>query len=572
MTADKRIGFASERYCEYPGSYADKIESELENLRGNRFLERFFELDHTLWADDPEEISNRLGWVRCPETMLRTAEEVEDFSDSAREKGFADVLVLGMGGSSLSSEVFKNVFDAPEGAPRLSLLDTTDPDFILKTRKSTDLSNTLFVVSSKSGSTVETFSLMKYFHGELLRETPNAGKNFICVTDPGSKLVEIARAHGFAKVFLNNPDIGGRFSALSCFGLVPASLAGIDIKKILMSASLELLDLQNASGEESGENPCVRFGTFLGTMAREGRDKLGFVFSDRLSSFGCWAEQLIAESTGKNGTGILPVLDERDFDPSRAGNDRMTVILSERRDPRADDTADRLADSGVPFVKITVDDPYQIGAEFFRFEFAVALAGSLMGINPFNQPDVESAKIFAKNFLERYMKEGGLESPERDFSVGKLAFSSNEDITSIDELRDVISSRKEGSYVSLQAYVDPGKEIAEELLALRETVDGMTSVPVTLGFGPRFLHSTGQLHKGDSGNAFFVQIVSENENDLPIPDDMCSAESGLSFGILKKAQATGDFMSLDEKGRSVVSIRVPSNVSESVREIRRLLA
>lgn len=571
MSVDDRIGFVSQRYCEYPGSYADKIESELENLRENRFLERFFELDHTLWGDDPEEISNRLGWVRCPEAMLRTAEEIEDFSTSTKKKGFADVLVLGMGGSSLSSEVFKNVFDTPEDAPRLSLLDTTDPDFILKTRKNTDLSKTLFVVSSKSGSTVETFSLMKYFYGELLKETRNAGENFVCVTDPDSKLVEIAHEHGFERVFLNNPDIGGRFSALSCFGLVPASLAGVDIKKILMSASFELLDLENTSVETLGENPCVRFGTFLGTMAKEGRDKLGFVFSDRLSPFGCWAEQLIAESTGKNGTGILPVLDEGDFDPFLVGNDRMTVIFSERCDPRVDDTAARLADAGIPSVKITVDDPHQIGAEFFRFEFAVALAGSLMGINPFNQPDVESAKIFARSFLERYLREGKLESPECDFSVGNLSFSSNEDIMSIDELKDVISSQKKGSYISLQAYVDPGEEIMEELLSLRETVDGMTSVPVTLGTGPRFLHSTGQLHKGDSGNAFFVQIVSENENDLPIPDDMHSTESGLSFGVLKTAQATGDFMSLDEKGRSIVSIRVPSNVSESVREINKLL-
>ena len=571
MPAERSYDFESERYSEYAGEHLGAIESELSNLERNRFIERFLSFDHTLWGDDPAETANRLGWVNAPEQMLTAVDEIEEFSESARKKGFTDVLVLGMGGSSLSCEVFANAFDAPAGGLRLSLLDTTDPDFILKTRTEIDISKTLFVVSSKSGSTVETVSLMKYFHGELLREKRNPGENFVCVTDPGSGLAETAGEHGFAKVFLNDPDIGGRFSALSYFGLAPASLAGVDARKVLESARTALLGVKRTREGKYGENPCVRFGTFLGTLAREGRDKLRFVFSDGLFSFGCWAEQLVAESTGKDGAGILPVLDERDFNPSSFGDDRVFVLFRERGDAAIVSAASHLRDAGVPFAEITVDDPHEIGAEFFRFEFAVALAGSVMGINPFNQPDVESAKVFARKFLESYLEKGEPEFPGGDFSRDDLVFSSNAKIGSPEELRELVSSKDKG-YVSIQAYVDPREENSKELLSLRDTLGRTSRVPVTLGFGPRFLHSTGQLHKGDSGDGLFFQVVSENSNDVPIPDDMGSAESRLSFGILKAAQATGDFRSLDEKGRTVVGIRVPSDVGAGIRKVARLFA
>lgn len=571
MSTERSYDFESERYSDYAGDCRDAVESEISNLEKNRFLERFFDFDHSLWGDDPEEISNRLGWVNAPEEMLGSVDEIERFSESVRRKGFTDVLVLGMGGSSLSCEVFANTFDAPPGSLQLSLLDTTDPDFILKTRKETDISKTLFVVSSKSGSTVETTSLMKYFYGELLREKPNPGENFICITDPGSGLAKTAGEHGFAKAFLNDPDIGGRFSALSYFGLVPASLAGVDVGKVLESARSVLLEARTARAGKYGENPCVRFGTFLGTLAREGRDKLRFVFSDGLFPFGCWAEQLVAESTGKDGVGILPVLDEGHLNTSGLGNDTMFALFRRRGDEAMESATSRLRDAGIPFAEITVGEPHEIGAEFFRFEFAVALAGSVMGINPFNQPDVESAKVFARKFLESYFEKGELESPESDFFHDGLVFSSNADMGSPEELKELVSSKNEG-YVSIQAYVDPREENSKELLSLRETLGRISRVPVTLGFGPRFLHSTGQLHKGDSGDGLFFQIVSENSNDVPIPDDMGSAESGLSFGILKTAQATGDFRSLDEKGRTVVCIRVASDGGTDIQKVARLFA
>lgn len=571
MSTERSYDFESDRYSEYAGKHLGAIEAELSNLEKNRFIERFLSFDHTLWGNDPEEISNRLGWVNAPERMLGAADEIEEFSESARKKGFTDVLVLGMGGSSLSCEVFASTFEAPESALRLSLLDTTDPDFILKTRNETDISKTLFVVSSKSGSTVETVSLMKYFYGELLREKQNPGENFVCVTDPGSGLEATAAECGFRKVFLNDPDIGGRFSALSYFGLVPASLAGVDVRKILESARRELLGVRNAKEGKYGENPCVRLGTLLGTLAREGRDRLCFVFSERLFSFGCWAEQLVAESTGKDGTGILPVLDERDFNPARPAEDRMFALFREKGDAAFESAAAGLRNAGIPFAEITLDDPHEIGAEFFRFEFAVALAGSIMGINPFNQPDVESAKIFARKFLKNYLEKGELESPAGDFSSDGLVFSGNADIGSPEELKEIISSKDRG-YVAIQAYVDPREENLKELLSLRETLGKISRAPVTLGFGPRFLHSTGQLHKGDSGDGLFIQIVSDNSSDVPIPDNVGSAESGLSFGILKTAQAAGDFRSLDEKERMVFGIRVPSDVGSSVRRVARLFS
>ena len=569
MSTKNKVGFESRNYFECVGDYQSVIESELLKLERNRFAERFFNHDHLLWADDPSEITNRLGWVYLPEEMLLVTDEIEGFSESVRKKGFTDVVVLGMGGSSLSSEVFRNIFTPKDGFLRLTLLDTTDPDFIFRTRNNLDLLKTLFVVSSKSGSTVETVSLMKYFYSELAEKTDSAGEHFVCITDPGSKLIDTARKHGFSRVFVNDPNVGGRFSALSYFGLVPASLAGVDIRKILQSAASVLLELKNTVEGNCHESPSFRLGVFLGVMAREGRDKLGFVFSEKLFPFGYWAEQLIAESTGKNGVGILPLLDEASSDAPRDGQGRAYIVFSLREDKDADTVAGRLSESGVPFVKIIVDSPDAVAAEFLRFEFAVALAGSIMGINPFDQPDVESAKSFARSFLELYGETGELESEKPDFSENGLVFSSNGNIESPEHLRELVSSKKRG-YISIQAYVDPGEENSKELLSLRAQIERISSVPVTLGFGPRFLHSTGQLHKGDSGEGFFIQVVSRTANDLRIPDDVGSPESVFSFGILKMAQATGDFKSLNEKGREVVRIGIPSEVAENIAKITQL--
>lgn len=571
MSAENKAGFESLSYTEYAGDYQSAIESQLLKFKKNRFAKRFFGHDYLLWADDPSEITNRLGWVHLPENMLGATDEIRDFSESVRKAGFTDVVVLGMGGSSLSCEVFRNILAPRGGFLRLTLLDTTDPDFILKTRQNISLPKTIFVVSSKSGSTVETVSLMKYFYGELAKETDSAGEHFICITDPGSKLIDTSHKHGFRKVFINDPNVGGRFSALSYFGLVPAALAGVDARAILQSASSVLLELKSAAASgDCNESPSLRLGTFLGVMAREGRNKLGFVFSEKLFPFGYWAEQLIAESLGKEGVGILPLLDEPGALAPQPGEDRAYIVFSLRGDDDTDAVSERLARGGVPFVRITVDSPDAVAAEFLRFEFAVAVAGSIMGINPFDQPDVESAKAFARKFLKLYRETGETEPRKTDFSIEDLVFSSNRDIESPEHLRSILSSKKTG-YISIHAYVDPGEENSKELHSLREQIENISSVPATMGFGPRFLHSTGQLHKGDSGEGFFIQIVSRNANDLPIPDEVGSAESVFSFGILKTAQATGDFKSLSEKGRAIVSIGIPYEAAASIRKISRFL-
>ena len=569
MCSKAKTRFESSNYREYLGSYASGVESELSRLEKNRFAERFFKHDNTLWNNDSSEISNRLGWVYLPEKMLLTVEEIDDFTESIKKKRFTDVVVLGMGGSSLSSEVFRNIFPARDDFLRLTLVDTTDADFICKTEKSLDLSKTLFVVSSKSGSTVETVSLMNYFYERVSKRTDSPGEHFVCITDPGSKLLEIAREHRFAKVFINDPNVGGRFSVLSYFGLVPASLAGIDIRKVLQSAASVTAELKNAVGGKYGQSTSFRLGVFLGLMANEGRDKLCFFFSEKLSSFGYWAEQLIAESLGKDGVGILPLLDEEKTSAHLQKKDRAFLLFSLRGDETIDTVARELSETKAPFVSMVIDDPYEIAEQFFRFEFAVAVAGSIMKINPFDQPDVESSKAFSRNFLKFYQETGKFDLVDSDFSWRGLVFSSNGAIKSPEDLKNLASSKNNG-YISIHAYVDPGEENLNELLRLRARIEKISSVPVTLGFGPRFLHSTGQLHKGDSGEGIFIQIVSDNENDLRIPTATGSSESVFSFATLKTAQAIGDFKSLDEKGREVIRIGISSNVSKNIQTITNL--
>ncbi len=572
MSERRGTGYRVRGCREFAGSLKEPIETELSALEEKRFARRIFSSDHTLWRGGPEEITNRLGWLRLPKRMLPAAEEIDGFSESVRKKGFTDAVVLGMGGSSLSSEVFRSVFPVRRDFLRLSLVDTTDPDFILRVRRGLDLRKTLFVVSSKSGSTVETVSLMKYFYGELEKITDSAGKHFVCITDPGSALAETACSHNFAKVFLNDPDVGGRFSVLSYFGLVPASLAGIDIKKMLGSAAEVLYDLEKVS-EEGGlrENSSFRLGTFLGVAAREGKDKLGFVFSEKLFPFGYWAEQLIAESLGKNGVGILPLLDERFSASSLGKRDRAYMLFSLGVDKEVDAVSESLEAAGLPFVKMVLSEPEYAAAEFLRLEFAVAVAGSIMNINPFDQPDVESAKVFAKDFLDLYRETGGEYSVPSDFSWDGFAFSSNINLESPRQLAEFIRLKTDG-YISIQAYVDHGEENSESLYSLRREIEKISSVPVTLGFGPRFLHSTGQLHKGDSGKGFFIQMVSRNAEDISIPDEVGSRASVFSFEILKAAQATGDFRSLDEKGREVAAIGISPEVSADIQKIRKIFS
>lgn len=555
--------FISDKYYESLGKYKRDIESQLKNFKEKNFLEKFFNFNYLLWCDNPEEITNRLGWLYIPYVMQDLVAEIKAFADVIRSEGFRDILLLGMGGSSLSADVFIDVFGVAQGRPNLTIVDTTDPDYIDELSHKIDFSKTLIIVSTKSGGTVETLSAMKFFYNKF--KSKDAGRHFIGITDPGSKLLKIAQDFKFRKVFVNDPNIGGRFSVLSYFGLVPASLIGIDIEKILKSATKQCDELKKPESEYL-KNSALRFGTVLGFLSKMGRDKLTFVFSEKLYSFGYWAEQLIAESTGKKGVGILPVLDQKNLSTEYLSDDRLFVAFTAPDDFDIDSQLSKLEDMGHPLVKIVVNDLYDIGAEFFRFEFATSVAGSILGINPFDQPDVESAKVMAREFLEELGSSKKANTQIPDFVDNDLEFYSNFNLKSVDGfIRELQTS--DYSYVSIQAYVSPNQKNIEKLKEFRTNLEDMTKLPVTLGFGPRFLHSTGQLHKGDNGKGFFIQLVSQNKTDLYIPDELDSKDSSLTFGVLKKAQAAGDYKAIDLKNRNVVSIHFSSNIEVEIQKL-----
>lgn len=557
------FSYKSKRYFEFLGDYNKDIKSQLEKFKKKKYLEKFFNFNYFLWSDDPCEITNRLGWLYIHSVMLDAVRSIESFTNEIKNEGYKDILLLGMGGSSLSSDVFKDVFGTKKGFPDLTIVDTTDPDFIYELRQRIDIKKTLVVVSTKSGTTVETLSAMKFFYNEF--GSKNAGRHFVGITDPGSKLLKIADDFKFRKVFVNDPNIGGRFSVLSYFGLVPASLMGVDIKKVLKSASSLCSDL-NSPNADYFDNPTLRLGAVLGVLSKNGRDKLTFVFSKKLYSFGYWAEQLIAESTGKNGVGIMPVLDQNSFSKEHLSDDRLFIVFTTPDDKKTEKTVYEIAGQDQPLIKIVLEDINQLGGEFFRFEFATSVAGSILGINPFDQPDVESAKIMARVFLDEFGKSENPKGQKFDFETNGLKFSSNIKLRSFGDLINKIRNGSQ-SYISIHAYINPNVENNNKLKKLRDRFEYESHLPVTLGFGPRFLHSTGQLHKGDKGKGLFIQLVGENHHDIPIPSEIGSKDSQISFGLLKKAQAKGDYMALDSKKRSVVTVSLSSDTPGDIQKI-----
>ncbi|MGH7884143.1 MAG: hypothetical protein ACRENO_00450 [Thermodesulfobacteriota bacterium] len=563
MPTTIKFSYKSDRYFEFLSDYKKDIKSQLKEFKKKKYLEKFFNFNYFLWSQNPDEITNRLGWLYIHSVMLDAVSDIESFAEEIKNEGYRDILLLGMGGSSLSSDVFKDIFGIKKGFPDLTIVDTTDPDFIYELRKRIDLKKTLIIVSTKSGSTVETLSAMKFFYNEFGGK--NAGKHFIGITDPGSKLLKIADDFKFRKIFVNDPNIGGRFSVLSYFGLVPASLMGVDIGKVLKSASSICSGL-NHQDADYFDNPALRLGTILGVLSKHGRDKLTFVFSKKLYSFGYWAEQLIAESTGKNGVGIMPVLDQKNFSKEYLSDDRLFIVFTTPDDKKTEKRMCEITGQKQPLIKIVVDDINQLGAEFFRFEFATSVAGSIMGINPFDQPDVESAKIMTKKFLDELGKSANPKKKKYDFEKNELKFCSNISFISFEDLINKIRSGKQ-SYISIHAYINPDFQNKNKLAKLRDRLEDQSHLPVTLGFGPRFLHSTGQLHKGDKGKGLFIQLVGENNHGVSIPDELGSNNSRISFGLLKKAQAAGDYMALDSKNRPVVTVYLSSDTPGDIQKI-----
>lgn len=553
-----------------PGELRPAVLETLRRLQRERVVERIWNHDYTVWKEDPAEISNRLGWLHSPANMPRHLPAIRSFAESIRSAGYGHALLLGMGGSSLAPEMFRLIFGTRTGYGTLDVLDSTDPGAILARTRRLDPAKTLFIVSTKSGGTVETLSLMKYFYNLALESLgqQDAGEHFIAITDPGSTLEETARELGFRQIFLNEPDIGGRYSALSYFGLLPAALAGVDIDRLLQSAAQPAQSCRAAPEANDPVNPGARLGAIIGTLANKARNKLTLITSPAIASFGTWVEQLIAESTGKEGRGILPVHGESLAAPEVYGPDRLFVHLYLQNDSGNRKTVQALAAAGHPVVQIELADIYDLGAEIFRWEMATAVAGHLMGINPFDQPNVESAKALARRMVAAYRKEGRL--PEirpalredwvtvyADFSAGGIA----------EALRGFLAKAAAGTYVALQAYVTPTADIDAALDNLRTRLRAITGLATTVGYGPRFLHSTGQLHKGDAGQGLFIQFTADSSADAAVPEEAGSTESWLSFGTLKMAQSLGDRQALLDAGRRVIRFHLSGDPAAGLRRL-----
>lgn len=549
--AEKRAELGHERtqMMAQLGKYAAAVDAAVSELEAKDIMGRIWDHDHTVWRPDPDEISNRLGWLHAPEIMVSNVDRLKSFTDSIGDAGYTQVVLLGMGGSSLAPELFARTFDAREGHPDLLICDSTDPDALADLRSKLDLSRTLFVVATKSGGTVETLSFFKYFYNEVVAElgAEGAGDHFVAITDGGSKLEKLATAYNFRDTFLNDPNVGGRYSALTYFGLVPAALLGIDLQRLLDRAAA------TATASQTAGSDAARLGAILGALANEGADKVTFLMAPELVSLGDWIEQLIAESTGKEGKGILPVVGEPLVEPDGYGDDRLFVHIG-FADEAESDELEAIRDSGAPFVSLHLTDRYDLGAQFMLWELATVVAGHLLDIQPFDQPDVEAAKVLARQMVESYSETGelpdGASQPATDAA-----------------LRDFVAQAQPGDYLALQAYIQPTDDTDAALDALRRALLDQTGLATTVGYGPRFLHSTGQLHKGDGGNGLFIQFTADNRADIDIPDSAGQPESSMSFGVLIAAQALGDAQALRDAGRRVLRVNLGSDPAAVLHEL-----
>jgi transaldolase/glucose-6-phosphate isomerase len=566
----------------YLGKYQSIVDDAMSQLRENKIVPRIWKHDHMVWKDDPKEIINRLGWLNSPEQMLEAVTEIESFVNEIKNAGFTQTLLLGMGGSSLAPEVFRKVFGVKVGYLHLGVLDSTDPESVRFYSEKFAPGKTLYVVSTKSGGTVETMSFMKYFYNQVKEKlsTQNPGDHFIAITDPGSGLENTAKSLNFRKIFLNDPDIGGRYSALSYFGLVPAGLMGVDLLTLLERAATMACNCEGCNCPVSGINTGALLGATLGMLAKQGRDKLTLVSSSKISYFGAWVEQLIAESTGKEGMGIFPVDGEVLADADSYVNDRLFVYLHLQDDNGYDNAIQALQKAGHPVIQVDLIDLYDLGGEFFRWEFATAVASMFLRINPFDQPNVESAKVLAREMVASYKKEGSLPKNDATIQAGNIAIFTKDSVSDLSsDIRTFFSKLNMGeneglnrSYVAIQAYLNPSKKADEILQKIRTGIQKKYRVATSLGYGPRFLHSTGQLHKGDAGFGLFIQITADSDLDIPIPDNAGKPNSSITFGVLELAQALGDRQALLNAGRNVIRFHLSEDPIEGLIKISKLLA
>ena len=554
-----------------PPQLADKLALAQQAWRLRENTQRLWSKDASLWTGRDE--GAWLGWLDIVGDELRDAAQLRDFGQELRESGFSDVLLLGMGGSSLGPEVLAKSLGSAPGYPKLHVLDSTDPDQVRRFESGIDVARTAFIVSSKSGTTLEPNVLMDYFFARVSDAVGDAaGRNFVAITDPGSQLQKTAEDRGFRHVFFGVPSIGGRFSVLSKFGLVPLAASGHDVRTFLELAAA----MAKACGPKAppAENPGVSLGLTIGVLALNGRDKLTVLASPSIAAFGAWIEQLVAESTGKKGRGVIPIADEPLGDVSAYGTDRLFVYLRDEGQPDAaqDNAADALERRGHPLVRIRLHSPAAIAQEFFRFEIATAVAGAILGINPFDQPDVEASKVATRAVTEAFEKTGALPRETPVFEKNGVALYTDPD--NAEKLRKLgaaatleswlkahFARLNSGDYFALIAYLDATAARLTALQSLRATIRDRTHAATCLQFGPRFLHSTGQAYKGGPNTGVFLQITAQPMLDLAVPGRRAS------FGVIEAAQAAGDFQVLAERGRRVLRAHIAADVDRGIAAI-----
>ncbi len=552
---------------------SDKVKKTLDEWRTEGKVRRLWANDASLWTNEDE--AKWLGWLGITYDQIAHIKPLQDLAEEVKKGGFKNVLLLGMGGSSLGPEVLKKTFGHIAGFPELFVLDSTDPAQVETFEKKIDLEKTLFIVSSKSGSTLEPNIFKQYFYDKLKSKIgEKAGSHFIAVTDPGSKVEGIAKTDGFKHVFNGLPSIGGRYSVLSNFGMVPAAVMGVDVSKLLDRT--ELMVHSCAASVPPENNPGVLLGAIMGTLAKNGRDKVTIIASPAISDLGAWLEQLIAESTGKVGKGLIPVDGERLGPNSVYGKDRLFayVSLKSKTDATQEKAIAELEKAGEPVVRIVVEDIYDIGQEFFRWEIATAVAGSIIGINAFNQPDVEASKIVTRDLTTEYEKVGKLPAEEPFFegdgiklysdpaNVEALKKAKPDAKTLVDYLTAHLNRVQAGDYIATLAYIEMNDKHHEELQNIRHILRDKKKVATCLGFGPRFLHSTGQAYKGGPNSGVFLQITADDKKDLPVP------EQKYTFGIVKAAQARGDFKVLADRKRRALRIHLSQDIDAGLKKLK----
>ncbi len=529
------------------GRYDSDVQATLDELARADVIRRIWLKDYTVWKPAPAQIIDRLGWLTVSDCMQEQLGVLQTFSQQVKDAGFHHVVLLGVGGSSLGAEVLRQTFGIAPGYPEFIVLDSTLPETIKAVTDIIEPARTLFLVSSKSGSTAEPLILFRYFWGvvEKVVAKGKAGENFVAITDAGTPLATLAEEKQFRHIFANPADVGGRYSVLSYFGLVPGELIGLDARLLLQRAGR--MGKGCAPGISRQDNHCSWLGACLGTLALKGRDKLTLITSPSVRSFGLWVEQLIAESTGKEGKGIIPVAGEPLVTPGHYGNDRFFVYLRLKTDDNSaiDTAVNKIGASGQPVIILEMTDKYDLGAEFFRWELSTAVAGAIIGINPFNQPNVQQAKDATERVLKEFTSLATYLPPLEGTGL----------------LRDLLTKTISGSYFAIMVYLPQTPSIDAALTELRQKVTERYHIATTLGYGPRFLHSTGQLHKGGTNSGLFLQLTAIHETDVPIPG------VPYTFGNVADAQALGDREALRANGREVASVRLPAADAASVKQL-----